>query len=191
MIRLILYPCGLALVVIGLMLGVGVYISPKDEPRPSDVIVAISGGDTQARTEEAVRLYQQGWAPRLIFSGAALDPDSPSNAEVMQRVAVAAGVPPDIIAIDEVSENTRENAAQAAEFIEAFEHKQIILVTSPYHQRRAYLEFNRRLGEDVMIINNPAPDDVWSRRGWWRTSLGWQITIREIPKVLYALTQAR
>ena len=60
---------------------------------PADVIIAISGGDTQARTTEAIRLYKQGWAPQLIFSGAAQDTSGPSNAEAMRIQAIKAGVP--------------------------------------------------------------------------------------------------
>src|SRR5690606_33068531 len=68
---------------------------PSSEPgcEPADVIVAVSGGDTAARTREAIRLYHDGWAPRLVFSGAAEDKNSPSNAAVMRDIALASGVP--------------------------------------------------------------------------------------------------
>lgn len=186
---LLFYLLGLVLIVVGAMIGVGVYISPKNELEMSDAIVAISGGDTEARTMEAVRLYQEGWAPRLIFSGAALDKSGPSNAQVMRKMAVKAGVPPDVIAIDEASANTRQNADQAADFIEAFGHKRIILVTSPYHQRRAFIEFDSRLSDDVTILNHPAPDQRWSRQRWWKSPFGWYVTASEIPKIIYALSQ--
>ena len=39
----------------------------------ADAIVAISGGDTSARTSEAIKLYKNGWGNILIFSGAAAD----------------------------------------------------------------------------------------------------------------------
>ena len=58
----------------------------------ADAIVVVSGGDTFARTDKAVEMYQRGWSNKLIFSGASADPDSISNAEAMRRVATAQGV---------------------------------------------------------------------------------------------------
>lgn len=175
----------------GVLLAMGVYISPKDSLKESDVIVAVSGGDTVARTVEAVELYQAGWAPQIIFSGAALDPNSKSNASAMREIAIDQGVPPDVINIEEGADNTRENATRTASLITALEHESAILVTSPYHQRRAYIEFRNQLGPDFEIINRPAPDQKWSKSGWWRSPFGWYITASEIPKVIYALTQSR
>ena len=59
--------------------GIGYYLSPQDSLTKADVIVAISGGDTDARTAEAVRLYKEGWGANIIFSGAAQDPTGPSK----------------------------------------------------------------------------------------------------------------
>ena len=67
--------------------GVGFYLSPQSKLSKADVIVAVSGGDTQARTEEAVKLYKDGWSHNLIFSGAALDANGPSNARAMATIA--------------------------------------------------------------------------------------------------------
>lgn len=172
---------------IALIVSVGFYIAPQDELRKADVIVAISGGDTAARAVEATRLYQDGWAPLLIFSGAAQDPQSPSNARVMKDIAVGRGVPSDVIALDETSANTRQNAEQVATIVKAFRQQRVILVTSPYHQRRASIEFEDRLGPTIDIVNHSAPDQTWSRKAWFLTPLGWYYTLTEIPKVAVTL----
>ena len=185
-----MYLIGGLTIVCGAMLALGVYISPKDELEKSAVIVAVSGGDTISRTREAVDLYKAGWAPRLIFSGAAKDPDSKSNAEAMRDYAVGRGVSPDVITLEEESGNTRENATRSAALVEALEYESVILVTSPYHQRRTYIEFSSQLNDEIKIINHPATDEQWSRRAWWRSPFGWYITASEAPKVLYALTQS-
>lgn len=187
----LLYISGVFLCVLGGLIAVGIYISPKDSLKQSDLIVVVSGGDTKARTDEAIRLYHEGWAKRLLFSGAALDPMSQSNAAEMRSIAVKAGIPPDSIIVEEHSDNTRENAIMSARLIAALEHDRVILVTSPYHQRRTFIEFRSQLDENVEIINHPAPDKEWSRRFWWRHPSGWYLTGSEIPKVLYALSQSR
>jgi uncharacterized SAM-binding protein YcdF (DUF218 family) len=183
---------GVVLVVIlaGALLAFGIYISPKDPLSRSDVVVAVSGGDTYARTMEAVRLYKNDWVSHMIFSGSALDPDSESNAAAMREIAINAGVSPEAITVEEESDNTRQNADRTAALIRALEYESMILVTSPYHQRRTYIEFKNQLARDVTIINHPAPDDRWSRRTWWRSPFGWYITASEAPKVLYSLSQS-
>lgn len=189
--RHLFYILGIVLLIAAGLIAIGVYISPKNSLKQSDLIVAVSGGDTQARTEEAIRLYEEGWAPELLFSGAALDPESESNAEAMRNLAIDSGVPPDAVLIEEESDNTRENAALSSRLITAIDSERIILVTSPYHQRRTFIEFRAQLDEDIEIINHPAPDHTWSRRFWWRSPFGWYTTVSEIPKIIYSLNQSR
>ena len=145
---------------------------------PADAIVAISGGDTSARVFEAIKLYRAGWAPKLIFSGAALDTSGPSNAEAMRRQALDAGVPISAIITDDRAQNTTQNAQGVLELLKTDDHR-IILVTSPYHQRRANLEFNRVFGESIQVVNHPTPTDrSWGLR-WWLTPSGWWLALSE------------
>lgn len=176
----------IVLLVLGIMLGFSFYLAPKDELVKADVIVAVSGGDTAARAREAIELYQEGWAPLIIFSGAASDPESPSNAQVMRSLAIEAGIPPDVISLDEHSLTTKQNANEVASLVAALNLKRVILVTSPYHQRRAYIEFRNSLPSDVEIINHPAIDQTWGRKNWWLTPSGWYLTLTEGPKTLFA-----
>lgn len=149
----------------------------------ADAIVAISGGDTAARTAEAIRLYENGWASQLVFSGAAADKSGPSNAAAMRRQAVAAGVPPQAILIDEFSETTRQNAANATSLFAENDIYSVILVTSAYHQRRAGLEFGERAGTSIRVVNHPvASDKQWSS-WWWVSPTGWWLALSELAKI--------
>lgn len=180
-----------------LTIGLPLYLGPDDiagckEPETSgkcasaDAIIAISGGDTAARTAEAISLYKAGWAPKLIFSGAAADKSGPSNAEVMRKQAVSDGVPKGAITIEDLSATTAENAQNTAELVKGMGLRRVILVTSAYHQRRASIEFGKRLGSDVVIVNHPvANDDQWSS-WWWMTPYGWVLGIGELIKILFA-----
>jgi uncharacterized SAM-binding protein YcdF (DUF218 family) len=167
--------------------GVGYYLSPQSPLSKADVIVAISGGETQARTEEAVRLYNDGWAPNLIFSGAALDPSGPSNARTMAADARRAGVPASAIHLDETAANTRQNASGVEKIVHDEDYHSVILVTSPYHQRRAYIVFKRTLGQSFAIINHSSFDQAWRRSHWWATSESRDLTLSELQKVVYEL----
>jgi uncharacterized SAM-binding protein YcdF (DUF218 family) len=155
--------------------------------QPADVIVAISGGDTDARAQEAIKLYQAGWAPKIIFSGAAEDKQGASNAAAMAQLASSARIPSDAILLDEVSINTADNASHVRELVQQSGFKRLILVTSPYHQRRASIEFQRRMGDITTIVNHPtATDRFWSGDAtWWTTPWGLWTGVSEIVKVLF------
>lgn len=155
--------------------------SDKTGCQPADAIVAVSGGDTSARTSEAIKLYQRGWAKQLIFSGAAFDADSPSNAEVMRDQALQAGVSPDAILIDPSSNTTLENAANVSGIFADNDISSIILVTSAYHQRRTSLEFGKF--DNITVRNHPvAYDNQWSGL-WWLTPGGWWLAGSELVKI--------
>lgn len=160
--------------------------TPGDKTKPcqeADAIVAVSGGDTAARTKEAIALYKNGWAPKLIFSGAAQDKSGPSNAEAMRRIARDAGVPDENIITEEQGETTKQNAVKTQSIFEANGIKSVILVTSAYHQRRAGLEFKARSG-DVTVRNHPVPrDEQWSAF-WWMTPIGWYLAVGEFMKII-------
>lgn len=179
-----------------LILLIGAYLSPDDlarcEPRPTsvegcesaDAIVAVSGGDTRARTEEAVMLYKHGWADMLIFSGAAADKTGPSNASAMRDQAVDEGVPESAIIIEELSETTQQNAVLSSDVLTENDFQRVILVTSAYHQRRAGLVFQKSVGSTIEVVNHPVEtDNQWSA-GWWLTFTGWRLAISELVKII-------
>lgn len=165
---------------------IAVYLSPQDNLEEVDAIVVISGGDTDARIDEGVALYKEGWAPMIIFSGAAAEGDV-SNALAMKRIAADEGVPESDILIEEESKTTAENADFTAEIIRNNDLDSIILVTSPYHQRRAYNQFRAALGDDFTILNHSAKDDSWSKSGWWDNANARFLTYVEIMKNFYEL----
>lgn len=150
----------------------------------ADAIVVVSGGDTNARVAEGVRLYKAGWAPQLIFSGAAADETGLSNALAMKNFAIRLGASESIISTDEYSKTTAENARNTSRMIAQAGYKRIILVTSAYHQRRASMEFIHHLDPTVKLLNHPvAQDRQWSQL-WWVTPGGWWLAISELVKIM-------
>ena len=180
----------LGLALVGLFFGLGIYLSPQSSLTKVDAIVAISGGETSARTDEAVKLYNDGLAPLVIFSGAALDPNGPSNARTMADEAIRQGVPASKVLLDEAAQNTRENASGVAKLTSQNNVHSIILVTSPYHQRRASIVFSRVLGAGVKILNHSSYDSSWRRSHWWATSYSQSLTLAETQKVIFELVSS-
>lgn len=168
---------------LGLIL-IGNYLTPTDPLVKSDVIVILSGGPD--RTSWGIKLYQDGWAPKLLLVGAALDPTSISNAAAMKKAAVTSGVPETAIVLEEESKNTLENAEKSRPILTALGAHKIILVTSPYHQRRAYETFRKVLGEGIVIVNSPSGYSDWSAKSWWEQPSSANLTTSEIMKLLWA-----
>lgn len=160
------------------------YPSTKQDCEAVDAIVAISGGDTRARTAQAIELYKQGWAPLLVFSGAAADKSGPSNAEAMKLQAAEANVPTDDILIDETSETTKQNASNTINLFGRHHIRSVVLVTSAYHQRRAGLEFGQRAGTAIKIVNHPVKSDNQWSEWWWTTPTGWYLVVSEFVKII-------
>jgi uncharacterized SAM-binding protein YcdF (DUF218 family) len=182
------------IIVVAVIVGLSIYLQPDNlshcgkipgagtNCQSVDAIVAVSGGDTEARADEAINLYKNGWSDTLIFSGAAQDKTGPSNAAVMRTQALAAGVPDTSIYLDEYSETTKQNAENSQTIFTKLNIKSVILVTSGYHQRRASLEFNKRT-HDVVILNHPVlTDKDWSF-WWWVSPRGWWLAGSELVKI--------
>lgn len=164
--------------------GLGFFLSPQSDATKAEAIVVVSGGQTTTRAEKGIELYKQKLADHIIFSGAALD-DGPSNANAMREQALESGVPDSVISVDPDSQNTYQNATNSKRLLEDINAKNIILVTSPYHQRRTSETFVSVLGKDYKIQNVSSFDDRWSKAQWWNTEFGRNISISELQKLLY------
>ena len=186
---------GIVLFMAALIVGISAYLQPNDfmscgqQPvagtkcDKADAIVVVSGGDTTARTAAGINLYKQGWADYVVFSGAALDKSGPSNAATMRLQAENAGVPADAILTDETSANTQQNAENTQSIFKQKDFRDVILVTSGYHQRRASLEFNKR-ADGVKIRNYPVVTDQDWGWYWWVTPRGWWLAGGELVKII-------
>ena len=179
------------------IIAISVYLQPNDLAQcseratasaeakcaPADAIVVVSGGETNARTQHAIDLYNDGWAGYIIFSGAAADKTGPSNAAAMRLYALNAGIPDAAIILEELSENTHENAENTQELLSEYGITDIILTTSGYHQRRAALEFDSFThGDGVTTRSSPTTDRHWNW-WWWATPNGWYLAISELIRI--------
>ena len=172
-----------AISIVVVLVGIGHWLDVSDPLAKADAIVAISG-DTGARTDTAVALWKQGYAPLLIFSGGSSDPESVASAELMKRAAVAAGVPANAIAVEGASATTEENAERVAELMKTRGLASAILVTSPYHQRRAAMLFEREFGRaSLTFTNHPADDPAWDPNLWWMSDPSRSRTLVELAKL--------
>jgi len=189
----------LAAVALGVILGAsGAFVvpgflleGPREPLQTSDAIVVISGDEALARYRDGVRLYRAGWAPRLIFSGAAWD-GGHSNAEVMRTLAISDGIPESAILVDPNADDTFGNAVHTRDLMVAHGMKSAILVTSPYHLQRALLTFRGVYnGTGIRVIGRSAPDGEWRKTNWWMRPETRALTVREREKLGYVAVTGR
>ncbi len=163
---------------------IGKYLSPTDVLIKADAIVVVSGDND--RMKHAIDLYKQGFAPKLILSGAAKD-GLTSNALAMHIEASQSGVPSGAVILEEKATNTYENALHTKEIVESQGLKSLILVSSPYHQRRVYETFRSVLGgSNVKLQNSPSLYSSWKPDSWWEIDKNTHLTQEEIIKTLWA-----
>ncbi len=159
--------------------------TPQPEPPPSDAIIVISGDEQLARFREGVRLYEAGLGRYIVFSGAARDAGT-SNAAVMRDLAQDAGIPDSAILEESYGEDTWGNAIYTRRLLEQRGLRSTILVTSPYHARRAKLTFDAAYeGSPIRLVVHSAPDSEWRKLYWWRSPEPRRLTITELQKLAY------
>jgi len=117
-------------------------------PAPADIVVVLSGGRYDdgslndvaiERTIAGVRLYYQGFASRLLFTGGPCCGQSASA--LMATLATELGVPRSVILLEEESIHTRDSAVNCAALLRKSGWQSAILVTSPLHMLRTKLAF--------------------------------------------------
>lgn len=155
---------------------------PKDS-----VIVCLAGG--KFRIEAALSLYAQGIGQELLIIGAGKRATPFSLARV-HAAELIAKIPEERftkIQVETESRNTIENAFAVKKFLQQLpEAKNLILITSGYHMRRAQFMLETQLPAGVKIIPFTSPHELIERENWWHTWLGIQLTTREYVKYLLA-----
>jgi vancomycin permeability regulator SanA len=121
--------------------------SGLDDSAPADVILVLGSAvwpneqpspSLRARTERAIELYQQGYAPYLLLSGG-LGRYPPEEAEVMRRLAVEAGIPQEALILDMEAHSTWESMEKARDIMEQEGWQTAIIVSDPFHIERSLL----------------------------------------------------
>ena len=98
--------------------------------------------EEMARVSEAVREYERGVAPRLLFTGGPAH-NKYVEADVMAAAAAAQGIPPSAIFVETKADNTIQNACYSERIMQAHGWHSAEIVSSAYHLPRASLIFGR------------------------------------------------
>ncbi|WP_127104189.1 YdcF family protein [Pararhodobacter zhoushanensis] len=125
------------------------------------------------RVDCAVGLYHDGRVAAILGCGG-VGRHRPSEAAVMARLCLEAGVPETAVLLEDQSTSTRENLVNAQQILRALGISDVVVVSDPYHLPRARL-IARQLG---MRITTAAPP--WHQ-------IGPRQRLRHIPREALAL----
>ncbi|MFA6908743.1 MAG: YdcF family protein [Patescibacteria group bacterium] len=120
---------------------------------PADVIIVLGGGlekdgsvgeGVYERIDQGVALLDQSLAPYILMSGGPVQNTSWNESEQMSQYAQSLGVPPQNIMRESESTSTEENARYSQEILSQRGWSTVLLVTSPFHTRRACRVFRQK-----------------------------------------------
>ncbi len=141
-------------------------------PQRADAIVvfaagvgesATAGGGEQERLKQAIDLYKAGSAPYLVFSSGFLY--SYPEAEIMRALAIDQGIPAGAIVLEQRSANTYQMVLRVGDILGDRHWTSILLVSSPYHMRRATMVW-RKVAPGVRVIPVPPPRTQFYDHDW-------------------------
>ena len=158
-------------------LNVGRFLTKEDPLEKADAI-AVLAGTRLDRPLEGVDLYQAGYAPaimltyeipeRALGAAAARGVTLPVEADEARDVMIKLGVPASaIVQPARIHGNTAQEAQTLRQLAQKHGWHRIIVVTSPYHLRRAAFAMRRELnGTNVEVEMHgtryqPAHPDRW------------------------------
>lgn len=128
--------------------------------RKADALLVLGSHDTRV-ADYAADLFLQDWASYIIFSGGfgALTTKvfKKPEAEIFADIAIAKGVPPDKMIMENKSTNTGENVEFTKELLKekGLDFNSFILVQKPYMERRTYATFKKVWPEKEFIVTSP------------------------------------
>lgn len=173
-------------------LGAGYFLeAPAQPPAKADLLVSL-GGDNGARIDRVLELYRKGLAQKILITG----PDggySKTRASLRDwraRYLMEEGVPEKALLYDTRARNSREEAANALQLMQAMKLDRVLVVSDPPHLRRLSLVWGRAFtgsGKTYTLVASDMED--WDAEHWWRLSANAQFVFAEYIKLAYYLVQ--
>jgi uncharacterized SAM-binding protein YcdF (DUF218 family) len=158
----------------------------NDAPKPADAILVLGGDDSGTRIIKAAQLAKQGYSPYVLVSGPPdlLGHDSDGTIAFAERN----GYPGSLfrpIWLPVGTDSTRSEATFLGNYLREHGIKNILLVTSNYHTRRA-ARLWRKQAPWIEVTAIAASDPYFTPDGWWKTRSGQKTFLLEWTKTVAA-----
>ena len=161
----------------------GSYLVDAAPPEKADIAVVLAGDPFGHRILTAAELAKKGYVPVVLVSGPGGEYDL-HECDLAIPFAVKRGYPATYFAHFE--HDARSTAEEAASIVPELRRRNVhkmLLVTSNFHTRRAGALF-RRAAPDITVIAVAAPDENFTRDGWWHSREGEKTFLTEWEKTV-------
>jgi uncharacterized SAM-binding protein YcdF (DUF218 family) len=157
--KFIRFAGGFSTAAVALPLAQMLFFGTTDYRRQADAIVVFGAAvDAEGRpslaladrVETACRLYHEGRAPVLIFSGGR-GPGQIDEADAMRNLALRRGVPADAIVLDHDGVTTDATVRNTAALLDARNVHRVLAVSHAYHLPRVKLAY-QSTGREVFTV---------------------------------------
>jgi len=170
---------------------VGDFLIVQDALHPADVIHVIAGEDY--RTNYAIQLYRQGYGKTLFFTGGWCIIHKYNHGEHAEELSLARGVPLEAIAFDDSAvTSTYMEVERLREWISHSPNPihSVLVVSDPFHMRRARWTYRRVLGDTIEVQTAPVPFDLTPyQRAWWMDQDSRNYVREEYEKFIYYIAR--
>lgn len=169
------------------LLYLGDFLVLQDNLHSADVIHVIAGEDN--RTDYALQLYKQGYGKMLFFTGGWCQIHHYYHGEHAEARSLAQGIAMNAIAFDDSS--VTSTYMEAEKLKEWMAHSptpihSVIVVSDPFHMRRARWTYKKVLGHNIEVQMAPVPFELTSyRRHWWTDQASRKYVQDEYKKLAY------
>ena len=165
-----------------------------DDPLQKADLIFVLAGDRVERWLEAVDLYQEGWAPRIVVSPgpvASIEAQLrqrgivyPREGELARNAVIAAGVPAEAVSVlPGWVDNTAHEATELRRLLPSDRQTRLIVVTSRYHTRRTGYAFRRAFeNTPVQVIVRGSRYSTVHPTAWWKHRADARYIMYELPK---------
>ncbi|MGB8982360.1 MAG: YdcF family protein [Anaerolineales bacterium] len=165
------------------------FLVVEDTLHSADVIHVIAGEDY--RTDYAIQLHKKGYGKALFFTGGWCEIHQYNHGEHAKEISIAQGVPPETIAFNDSEViSTYMEAERLKEWIEHNPDpvQSVIVVSDPFHMRRARWTYRKVLGDQIQVQMAPVPFDLTPyQRVWWQDPVSRRNVRDEYSKLIYYL----
>lgn len=185
-----------ALIGFGLMAFAGYWMNVNDEPFKANYILPLAGDGH--RMLKAAELYRQGYASTILISNAIITPPKPlqklhwkmgypnySREQYLDRLLPLVGAEAaELITFGNGHISTVEEAEALKRHLNG-STPSLLVVTSPYHARRAKMIFNE-VFPDCDIRVTVTEEGAFETK-WWKDQVSAQNLIMEFAKTMHYL----
>ena len=149
----------------------------------ADIGVVLGGGGG-SRLRKGLALYDEERIDRLVLVGKSKE----NWVYIQNNLCLDCSIEDRDVSILEGSIDTFTDASLLAEFIDSDDIESILVITDPYHTRRALITFESVFQESGVEISIESSGDYGDKlppdESWWRDDLTLQVIWEEIGKIM-------